>query len=251
MKHTSQPDPGQIYSEAQGSMGWACTRSQPAFSPSLVLEAGTDTHEAILTSAPRCGSGKRGGEKTRGRSDPPASPSRRPPKHTGLLPSRTGAPPLLPPPRPRGGGAGWAASPPSHRSFSWSSVPGSGCTTKWIDVMFHSPSLRGGGRGPGAQGGGSGRGEEEGQPRGDLVAPSGCRCVSRSHSGAFAPREGRGKAGQRGAREARGDGGKGFGQHPTLTRAAILTSSGPTLPSLLVPRRGEGGAGRLQPKGEW
>lgn len=110
----------------------------------------------------------------------------------------TGAPPLthgglLPPLLlllllPRGGGTDRAPLPP-HLSLSWSSVPGSGCTTKWIDVMFCSPSLEGGGQGPGAQGGnGGGAGGRTGE--GELGVSF---RVSRSHSGAFAPHEGREK----------------------------------------------------------
>lgn len=91
-----------------------------------------------------------------------------PPLHFRHLTTRGSSPPsfLLTPPPPA------AASPPSHRSLSWSSVPGSGCTTKWIDVMFHSPSRGGGGQRPSAQAGngGTGVGKKDGRARGNLGA---------------------------------------------------------------------------------
>lgn len=122
------------------------------------------THAAILIWGRAGRDGTLGGLIANGlpsqRVAPP--PSLSPPDHTGLLPSLVS---LNTPPPP-------AASPPSHRSLSWSSVPGSGCTTKWIDVMFHSPSRGGGGQRPSAQAGngGTGVGKKDGRARGNLGA---------------------------------------------------------------------------------
>lgn len=78
----------------------------------------------------RLGAGRAGTRRNRG----PAGGVRAGPAAPGPLPSAPGGP---------------SPPPPPHRSLSWSSVPGSGCTTKWIEVMFRAgapPAAAGGGR---------------------------------------------------------------------------------------------------------
>lgn len=101
----------------------------------------------------------------------PAPPGR--PLRTALRPAATG-----PSPRPQGAEprrAGPSPPPPAarsapHRSLSWSSVPGSGCTTKWIEVMFraaaatHPRRREASGQGPGTQWGRRGSGGGGSQP---------------------------------------------------------------------------------------
>lgn len=179
--------------------------------PGRAARAATSTRPS-LSSLPE-GEMERDGVKIRGEkgslSQAPSRrfisiPSRSLPKYRGSSPHARGAPPSSSPPPPPGGTD--RGPLPPHLSLSWSSVPGSGCTTKWIDVMFCSPSLEGGGQGPGAQGGnGGGAGGRTGE--GELGVSF---RMSRSHSGAFAPHEGSEKG-----RAARGAGTAGKGSVST------------------------------------